>query len=342
MNTRTRPSGGPPGRPPAPPPKRHATAKAVRRAEDLRPSAAQRFLQEHARIFLFSLGQLYRAPAASLMTAAVIGITLALPAGLHLLLTNFNRVSLSWERTVQASIFLKDGVSEARGEELARQIARYGEVGEARYISRSDALAEFRKHSGFGAALDLLGENPLPAVITVQPKGQLAPRAVEGLIGKLRALPEVEVAQLDQAWLQRLHAILRIVELVVQALALLLGLAVVVIVGNTIRLDIQNRKDEIVVMKLLGATNGFIRRPFLYTGFWYGLSGGLLAWLLLQIVLWSLTDPVTRLAGLYQSDFQLGGLDTNATLTLFFGSILLGLLGSWWTVGRHLQAIEPQ
>ncbi|MGH8528559.1 MAG: permease-like cell division protein FtsX [Nevskiales bacterium] len=337
MNTRTRP-------PPQPPPKKAAPApaKKVRRADDLRPNALRRFVQEHARICLFSLGQLYRAPAASVLTAAVIGITLALPAGLHLLLTNFNRVSLSWERTVQASLFLKDNVSEARGAALAQQIGRRAEVSESRYLSRADALAEFRRHSGFGAALDLLGENPLPAVITVQPKAQLPPRAVEGLITQLRALPEIEVAQLDQAWLQRLHAILRIVELVVQALALLLGLAVIVIVGNTIRLDIQNRKDEIVVMKLLGATNSFIRRPFLYTGFWYGLSGGLLAWLLLQAVLWSLTDPVARLAGLYQSDFRLGGLGLEATLTLFLGSVFLGLLGSWWTVGRHLQAIEPQ
>ncbi len=335
MNARTHPPG-------KPQPKAPAAPARVRRAEDLRPSAFTRFFQEHARVCLFSLGQLYRAPLASLLTAAVIGITLALPAGLHVLLANFNRVSLSWERTVQASLFLKDSVSEARGRELAQQIARRSEVSDVRYISRAEALAEFRRHSGFGAALDLLGENPLPAVVTVQPKGQLAPAAVEGLVNQLRGLPEVEVAQLDQAWLQRLHAILRIVELVVQAIALLLGLAVIIIIGNTIRLDIQNRKDEIVVMKLLGATNGFIRRPFLYTGFWYGLSGGLLAWLLLEGVLWSLTEPVSRLAGLYQSDFRLTGLGHDATIGLFAISILLGLLGSWWTVGRHLQAIEPQ
>lgn len=320
-------------------PRSPATA---RRASETRPGFLQRWFQEQLRVCVFTLGQLARAPLASLLTAAVIGITLALPTGLHLLLDNVSRVSLGWERSTQASLFLKDNINESRGRQLTALIARRGEVAETRYISRSEALAEFRQHSGFGAALDLLETNPLPAVIMVQPRSQLTPAQVDQMVRELRALPEIESAQLDQAWLKRLHAILNIVRLLVQAIALLLAIAVIIVIGNTIRLDIQNRRDEIVVMKLLGAPNSFIRRPFLYTGFWYGLAGGLLAWLLLQIVMWSLGDAAGELAGLYASQYRLGGLDLNASLGLFAGSTGLGLLGSAWTVGRHLSAIEPR
>lgn len=319
-----------------------AKPTAASRRTESRPFFLRRWVQDHVRVLVFSLGQLARAPLATLLSAAVIGITLALPTGLHLLLDNFSRVSVGWERSTQASLFLKDSVSEERGRNMAGQLARRSEVADTRYISRKEALEEFRLHSGFGAAVDLLEENPLPAVIMVQPRADVPPSRMESLVRELRQQPEIESAQLDQTWLKRLHAILDIVQRVVQVIAVLLGIAVVIVIGNTIRLDIQNRRDEIIVMKLLGAPNSFIRRPFLYTGFWYGLLGGLLAWLLLQTVLWSLGDSVAQLAGLYSSDYRLGGLDLNTSLTLFVASIGLGLLGSGWTVGRHLEAIEPR
>ncbi len=298
--------------------------------------------QNHARAFFFSAGKLTRHPLSSLLTALVIGITLALPAALHLLVQNMDALSFSWERTVQASVFLSDDLSEEQGRQMATRIAEHPEVEETEYISREKALAEFRELSGFGAALDLLEENPLPAVIAVQPVATASALQIEDLLKELSLTKGVDSARIDQSWLERLNGILIIVQHIVQALALLLALAVIVTVGNTIRLDIQNRKAEIEVMKLLGATNAFVRRPFLYTGVWYGLCGGIVAWLLLQIVLGVLSGPVRHLAGLYQSDFSLSGLNFEATVLLFLAGIALGWTGSWWTVTRHLQAIEPK
>ncbi|HXG27834.1 MAG TPA: permease-like cell division protein FtsX [Nevskiales bacterium] len=300
------------------------------------------YLREHLRVLLFTLRRLLRNPGGSLLTAAAIGITLALPAGLHVLLQNISTLSYSWESSVQASLFLRDSVSEADGQKLARELAKRPGVADAQYISRAQALAEFRQLSGFGEALDVLQENPLPAVIVVQPDTDQGPQQIDQLVRELSALPGVDQARLDTAWLERLYAILDIVRLAVQVIGALLALAIVITVGNTIRLDIQSRREEIVVLKLIGATDAFIRRPFLYTGACFGLLGGALAWLLVTLGLWTLSDPVQKLASLYQSDYRLSGLGLEASLVLLFGALLLGWLGSWWTVARHLGDIEPR
>jgi cell division transport system permease protein len=305
-------------------------------------SALRAYLREHLRVLLFTLRRLLRNPGGSLLTAAAIGITLALPAGLHVLLQNISTLSYSWESSVQASLFLRDTVSESEGEKLAKDLGEREGVSTAQYISRAKALAEFRQLSGFGEALDVLQENPLPAVIVVRPETNRSPQQIDQLVRELGALPGVDQARLDTAWLERLYAILDIISLAVQIIGGLLALAIIVTVGNTIRLDIQSRREEIVVLKLIGATDAFIRRPFLYTGACYGLLGGLLAWLLVSIGLWTLSSPVQKLASLYQSDFHLIGLGLVASLALLGGAMLLGWLGSWWTVARHLGEIEPQ
>lgn len=305
------------------------------------PGWLARLVQAHAQVFFFSLGRLYRNPVGTLLTASVIGITLALPAGLHVLLKNIGAISYSWEGALQASLFLADQVDGAAGERLARQLAARPDVESARFISREQSLAEFKALSGFGEALDLLEENPLPAVIALVPRRDLGPEAIERLIAELEQLPEVEFAKLDQKWLQRLYGILEIIERGVRLVALVLALAVVVTVGNTIRLDIQARREEIVVMKLVGAPDAFIRRPFLYTGFWYGVTGALIAWLLVSGALLALAGPTARLSGLYGSDFSLLGLSAGETLLMFAAGIALGLGGAFWTVTRHLRAIEP-
>lgn len=306
-----------------------------------RPFILRRLLQAHARALVFTAGKLYRAPGAALLTAAVIGITLALPAGLHVLVNNLDGLRYSWESSVQASLFLDNGLSEKQGWALAKQLDEREDVARAHFISREDGLREFRELSGFGNALDLLSENPLPAVITVQPASGLDSKAVQSLLDELAGLPQVDSARLDQAWLERLQAILQIARRLTQTLALLFSLAVIIAVGNTIRLEIQNRREEIEVMKLLGAPNAFVHRPFLYLGLWYGLAGGLLAWLLTQVMLWLLAGPVRRLAGLYDSEFALAGMDFATGLTLVAGAVALGVLGSAWTVRRHLHSIEP-
>lgn len=301
----------------------------------------QRWAQENARVFFATLGRLVREPVSTFMTAAVIGITLALPAALHVLVRNVSAISYSWEGALQASLFLKDSVSPERGRDLAQQLQGRPGVARASYISREQSLVEFRQLSGFGEALDLLTDNPLPAVIVVTPQRELAQHQVTKLLDDLARLPEVEVAKLDQKWLERLYAILGIVQRAVLIVAALLSIAVVVTVGNTIRLDIENRRDEIIVMKLIGAPDGFIRRPFLYTGLWYGVFGGLIAWFLVDLALAALAAPARTLAGLYDSSFQLAGLTWGAGLVLLGAGVVLGALGSAWTVGRHLSRYEP-
>lgn len=308
---------------------------------DLRLPWHRRWLREHARVLVSSLGRLYREPLSSFLTAAVIGVTLALPAGLHVLVQNISAVSYSWEGTLQASLFLKDAVSPERGAALARVIEKRPGVAKTAYISREQALAEFRDLSGFGEALDLLQDNPLPAVIVVTAQRELPRQQLDQLMEQLGALPEVEVAKLDRKWLDRLYAILAIVERVVLLIAGVLALAVVVSVGNTIRLDIENRRDEIIIMKLIGAPNSFIRRPFLYTGLWYGLAGGVLAWLFVFGAVLVLSGPARHLAGLYESTYTLRGLDLEGSLLILASGVLLGVFGSAWTVGRHLSKYEP-
>jgi cell division transport system permease protein len=307
----------------------------------VRPSWLTRWLQEHARVVFATLGRLWREPVATLLTIAVIGITLALPAALHVAVGNLSAISYSWEGSLQASLFLKDRVSAHDGLALTESLQRRRDVARASYISREQSLAEFRELSGFGEALDLLVENPLPAVIVVTPQRELTRDGIEQLLQELSGVPEVEVAKLDRKWLDRLYAILGIVERTVLVIAALLALAVIVTVGNTIRLDIENRRDEIVVLKLIGAPDSFIRRPFLYTGLWYGLAGGALAWGLVQGALLLLSAPAQRLAGLYESSYQLTGLTLHGSLIVLGAGVLLGVLGSIWTVSRHLDEYEP-
>lgn len=307
-----------------------------------RPSAMTRLSQDHARVFFFSLGKLWVNPFGTLLTACVIGVTLALPAGLHVLLKNVATVSSSWESTLQVSLFLKDSVARERGEALADEVGRQPSVSKTQYVSREQSLAEFREQSGFGEALDLLDENPLPAVVVVTPNRSLGKQQVNALVEELARLPEVDQAKLDQKWLERLYALIDIAGRLVWLIAGLLGLAVIVVVGNTIRLDIENRREEIEVMKLIGAPDGFIRRPFLYTGFWYGLFGGLLGFIFVLAALLAIGGPTQQLSALYQSGYALSGLSFSGTLAMFGAGILLGWLGAFWTVSRHLSKIEPR
>lgn len=311
-------------------------------AAELRPNFLVRFFQGHAREVVFTLGRFYRNLGGALLTCFVIGITLALPAALHTLVGNVNALGYSWETTLQASLFLKDKVTPEQGQELARRIRERPGVAETAYLSREQSLEEFKALSGLGQALELLESNPLPAVITVTPAKGIDRPALDALVVALGQQPEVEVAKLDRRWLERLYGVLDLVQRLVLLIAGVLSLAVIVIVGNTIRLDIEAKRAEIEVMKLIGATDGFIRRPFLYTGLWYGLVGGGIAWLLVQGMVLALGGPAQSLAGLYGSAFRLRGLPLDATAVMFASGILLGWIGAWWTVSQRLRQIEPR
>ena len=300
------------------------------------------FLQRHAQVALDSLGRLYRNRVASAMTAAVIAIALAMPSGLYLLLGNLERLSGSWDGQASLSVFLQQDITDDRAHTLAAQVRDWPEVDSVQLITPSQALAEFGQQSGFADVLGVLEENPLPFVLIVLPAGDsLDPAAASALRERFSKLPETALAQLDLQWVQRLAAILDIAQRVILIISALLALAVMLVIGNTIRLEIQNRREEILVTKLIGATNGFVRRPFLYAGIWYGVLGALLAWLVVEAGFWLLAEPVSRLAGLYHSDFSLETLPLQLLGILLAGGTVLGLLGSWLAVGRHLAAIEP-
>jgi cell division transport system permease protein len=296
---------------------------------------------DHARTLISSLGRLYRNSFSSLMTVAVIGIALALPSGLYVLLKNLQSATGGWDSVAQISLFLKTDISLKQMQDLAERLEVRDDVSVVTTIPADQALEDFRQHSGFAEALDSLDKNPLPHVIVVTPSLN-NPFEVKGLVNELNLLPEVEIAALDMQWLQRLQAMMDIARNVVIAIAIMLAFAVLLIVGNTIRLEIQSRENEIKVVKLVGGTDAFIRRPFLYEGLWYGLCGGFLAWSVVHTLLVLVEDPAQHLAILYHSQYHIRGLDGLDTLSLFTLSALLGLIGSWLAVGKHLGAIEPQ
>jgi cell division transport system permease protein len=289
-----------------------------------------------------SLGRLVRQPFASLMIVLVIAVTLALPAALNLAIKNFAAISGSWDDALDFSVFLDTKLSVSDAEGIARLIAQRADVEDVQLITADDALAEFKQQSGFGDALDHLAENPLPHALVVRPSPANTAESMIVLREELANLPETELVQVDTEWVQRFHAILEIVQRAVMIGAGLLALAIIVVIGNTIRLEIQNRRDEIEVTKLIGASNAFVRRPFLWSGFWYGLFGSLLGLALVWYGLYLLQPAVARLAGLYQSDLTVLTLGLRDSLTLIAIGVTLGLTGSWFAAARHMRAIEPK
>ena len=300
------------------------------------------YLTHHLQMSIASLGYLSRQPFSTLMTSTVIAIALALPAGLYIALDNASQLSADWDGSTQISLFLKDDVSLKKAKKLADRLKTSKDIEAVKIIDRDKGLRQFQEISGFGDALKFLDDNPLPHVITVQPTvEQQRPENVVLLVKKLENENLVELAQLDMQWIKRLYTLLDLAQRGVWVIGSLLALAVLLIIGNTIRLDIQNRREAIEVSKLIGASDAFIRRPFLYTGIWYGITGGLLAWLLVAVSLGIISEPVRRLAALYHSSYELIGLSGGDTAVLVATSCILGLGGSWLAVGRHLSDIEP-
>ena len=308
-----------------------------------RHSGFNSYFANHLWALISTLGSLYRTPVSTLMTTAVIGIALALPAGLFIILQNVQHLSTSWDNGAQISLFLKQEVNTRQANALVADLKSHTQIKNVEYISAEQALEEFRLKSGFENALAMLEENPLPSVLVVSLLNQYPDQQeVEVLMQYLQEQQGVDMAQLDMQWLQRLNGIIDIGKRGSLIVALMLAIAILVIVGNTIRLTIQNRRQEIEVTKLIGGTDAFIQRPFLYAGIWYGFIGGLLAWLLVFGSLQILDGPVNKLSSLYNSQFELIGLGAGESIILLMIGLLLGWLGSWFSVRRHLREIEPQ
>jgi len=295
----------------------------------------------HMHALLSSAGHLVRSPLATILTLLVMALALAMPLGLLTLVQNTRSATGDFSGAIGMSVFLKSGVAEAKAQQLTGSLRARGDVSAAELITAEQALAEFRKDSGFGAALDALEENPLPHVIAVTPVSSATPAGIESLRRYLVSWPEVETVQLDSEWVTRFNAILAVLRRVLLVAATLLGIGVIAIVGNTIRLEILNRRAEIEVTKLVGGTNAFVRRPFLYTGMWYGLMAGLTAWLIVAGALWGLSGPAASLASAYGSHFVLSPPTAAELGLLLLVGISLGWIGSWIATAVHLQRIEP-
>ena len=302
----------------------------------------QAYFARHAQTLVGSLGRILSHPFATLMTMGVIAVALALPLFLNLLLTNVRTATGNWNEAFDLSVYMDKRASAVRSAAVAKQLRQRGDVAAVRVITADQALAEFRNDSGFGKALDALSDNPLPDTLIVTPTvGKSTPEGTAALKAAIAAMADVQTVQLDTEWVKRLHAMLDIVRRVVLLTGGLLGAGVVLIVGNTIRLDILNRQTEIEVMKLVGASDGFARRPFLYGGIWYGLGGGLMALILVAVARAVLDRPVESLAKLYGSQLHLQGLGVTAGVRLLAVAAGLAWLGSWLAATRHIRGIEP-
>jgi cell division transport system permease protein len=303
--------------------------------------ALKHYFGLHRDNLLGALRRLGGQPFASVLTILVIATALALPAGLRVAVGNANALSDSWQSAADFTVYLKMDVSEEAAKRTATGIEARDDVAAVTLIDRDAALAEFRSQSGFGDALDALDGNPLPHTLVVHPASGIA-TDVEALASAVAKLPEAELVQVDTAWVTRLRAMLALAGRLVDFATVLLGLAVAIVVGNTIRLEINNRSVEIEVTKLVGGTDAFIRRPFLYLGFCYGLAGAVVALAVVGLLLVLLGPPVRALAALYGSSFSLAGLSLADSGILLLGGALLGWAGAGLAAARHLRAIEPK
>lgn len=316
---------------------------AARGAEKQRSTLSSRtthWFQHHKREARDSFSRLAQAPLSTLMTVLVMTIALTLPLALGKLLDDAQSAAAGWDGEARLSIYLNENVA---AEDLAGVLARAKAlpgITSARLISPEDALAEFKEQSGYGPALEQLGENPLPAVLEVFPAADASSSAMTRLRDQLAQWPEVALAEVDIAWVQRLQTILELGQRLLWAIGGALLLGGLLVVGNTIRLSIESRRDEIRVISLLGGTHGFVRRPFIYMGVWCGLSAGVFTLISVSSLTAWLNEPVTQMARLYSSSFALSYPSFTTGLAVLAGAGFLGWLGAWLAVGRHLRELE--
>ena len=296
------------------------------------------WLSGHGQSALSSLGRLAGRPIATSVTVLALAIALSLPFALYVILENAHRALGGLDRSAQLTAFLQHELSETRTTAIASHLRSWDAVKHVRVVTRTEALAEYQAMTGFDDVRTIFeGQNPLPDLMVITPSGDGTDRtALVALRERVSSQPEVDTVEIDLAWVDRLAAILETLHRIVQVVFALLALGILLIVGNTIRLGIESRREEIGIIRLFGGTNAFVRRPFLYTGLWYGLIAGSVACALVAAATGLAAAPVERLAALYSSDFELIGLQPRSALAAIAGGGLLGLGGAWIAVSREL------
>ncbi len=301
------------------------------------PSRLGVWFDHHLHSIVFSLGRAVRKPWATLLTVAVMALALALPLGLSIALDNLKHFTGSVQQSRDINLFLKPAVDAAAAERVAETLRGRADVAAVALRTPEQGLAELRDNAGLGDAIAALDDNPLPTLLIVTPAGDDDARLAQSLQG----LPQADLVQHDALWRKRLDGWLGFGSRLVQVLSVLLGLGAILVVGNTVRLDIQSRREEIGVLQLLGASDGFIRRPFLYLGTWYGLGAGALALALIGASGLALRPPLAALSQSYGSPFVLHGLDLLHSTLVLAGTALLGWLGAWLVAGHFLRQTRP-
>lgn len=303
----------------------------------------QAYLLNHAHGLFSSLGRLSRSPFSSVLTVLVLAVAISLAGCFYIVVANIQQLTGNLQASNQMSLFLRDNISDAAGQKLADQLKQNANVEGIKFITKQQAMDEFKAHSGFGDALKALDSNPLPSVIQVLPKNTLQGSAeIEQLMSEFKQLQQVDFVQVDMQWVERVQTIILIASRGVTVVSILLGFAVTFITGNTIRLELQNRQDEVFISKLVGATEAFIQRPFLYTGFWLGFIAGFLAWLIITIMLLILETPVEKLSTLYNGSFELLFLSFSEFILMIMIAAILAVIGSWAVLHYQLRQIKPQ
>lgn len=306
-------------------------------------SAVASYFTRHLQALFGALGRLIRAPLATLLTLTVIAVALALPTGLALLVDNLRYATGDIDHALDFSVHFKAKTPIERVQQLATNARQRPGIASVTVRSADEALEEFKQASGFGDALTALADNPLPHHMIVRPSPTASgPAEIEGMRRYFEAFPEVDMVQLDLDWVRRLHSLLDLLRRVFWVVVTVLGLGVLAVVGNTIRLEIQHRRAEIEVTKLVGGSNAFVRRPFLYTGLFYGLGGALLAALIVVAAMAYLDQAVGELSAQYGSRFTMQRLGVRGMGVLLGVGVLLGWFGAYVSTGRHLRRIEPR
>lgn len=297
------------------------------------------WLNSHRQAAVQVFKKLRAAPVSNLLMAAVIGATLSLPAGLYVLVDNLRQAAGNISTEPQITLFVSLGANEAATKALDQRLRQHHGIKDFNFISRETAWQELQKNNALQDVASGLEKNPLPDAFVIHP-ANTEPGSVEVLQQELAQWPNVEHAQLDASWVKRLYALLQLGNKAVLILAGLLGFALMAIVGNTIRLQILTQREEIEVSRLIGATDRFIRRPFLHAGAIHGFAGGVAAWLILSLTLYVFNTSVRELAFLYASDFSLHMLNGEASLVLLISATLLGWFGAWLAVSRYLASLK--
>ncbi|WP_235889997.1 permease-like cell division protein FtsX [Maribrevibacterium harenarium] len=324
---------------------RQSMVQSKNKLKDSQPFSLAQHLRHHQSVLMESFARLTLYPLATVMTVLVIAIALSLPGALFVLLKNVESITDRWEQQSVIGLYLFSSLEDTEALALSHQLSSRADVERVDYISKEEGLRYFEQSSGYEDILSALPENPLPIVLQVIPKAVVSLETLPGLEtlrADLEALPQVEYAQLDAQWLQRLASILAFGQRFIYGVSALLLVAVFLIVGNTIRTAVESRRDEVMVLKLVGATNAYIRRPFLYMGLWFGVLGGLCASVGIVLFSWWISQPAERLIALYQADFELLGFNLNNILVCIFISAIAGVIGAWISVGKHIRDMELQ